>query len=211
MHRAVKGRLVQTATGCYFLPSFGTGLTLVTGVTAFANTWDTRVDSSGCAPSGCVAENVLDDSLDPTSRWSCSGSLSASGGSCELTLEFEDPQDIVQISMALHRGDQRTRSVDVWVDGDPVATLVSSGRTLDFEPYELVAPQASIIMLRAAAVDDNGWLSITEVGIKYQEYLAISSRLLDSRYPKSLRKLDISFSDTSASCFCFCFVALFTD
>lgn len=134
----------------------------MTGVAATANSWDTR-DSSGCLPGGCVAKNVLDDSIAPASRWSCSESLTRNRGACWLTLQFDTPEDIVQMNMALHRGDERIRSVDVWVDNVFVAVFKSSGTTLDYEAYELIVPQASTIVLQAVDIADNGWISITEV------------------------------------------------
>ena len=82
----------------HFLPP--AGRVEVTGVTASANGWDTRVSGSGCAPNGCLPSNVLDKSIEPASRWSCTAV-------CELTLEFDAPQDLVQMDMALYKGDER--------------------------------------------------------------------------------------------------------
>lgn len=136
-------------------------LTEVTDVTASANGWDRRIDGLGCAPAGCVATNTLDGSTAPTSRWSCSA-LEQLLEFCELTFEFDSPQDIAEMKIALHKGDERTRSINVWVDGELVTTVMSSGMTLGYESYELIAPQATTIVLQAAGARAE-WLSITEV------------------------------------------------
>ena len=134
----------------------------MTGVTASANGWDTRVSGVGCAPDGCIAGNVLDDSIDPNSRWSCNAA-SVGVDFCELTLEFDAPHDLVQMDMALYKGDKRTRSVNVWVDGVIQQAIESSGTTTDLETYQVVAPGTTSVMLQAVGTNDNGWLSVTEV------------------------------------------------
>lgn len=136
-------------------------LTEVTDVTVSANGWDERTDGFGCTPAGCVAVNILDGSTAPESRWSCNA-VKQLLLFCELTFEFGLPQDIAEIRMALHKGDERTRSVNVLVDGELVTTVMSSGMTLSYESYELIAPQATTIVLQAAG-SRNDWLSITEV------------------------------------------------
>ena len=138
------------------------GLTEVTGVMASANGWDTRISGVGCSPDGCIPENTLDDSIEPNSRWSCNAEL-AGVDFCELTLEFDTPHDLVQMDMALYKGDTRTRSVNVWVDGVLQQTIESSGTTTDFERYQLIASDAMTVTLQAVSTTDNGWLSVTEV------------------------------------------------
>ena len=134
----------------------------VAGVSASANGWDTRVDGDGCSPSGCVPSNVLDGSFDDVSRWSCSAKVS-DVDACELTLEFDEPQDIVRMRMAFYKGDERTRSLNVWVDGVYTHTIMSSGRTTGYETYDLIAPGAKTVVLQASGLQDSGWLSISEV------------------------------------------------
>ena len=80
---------------------------------------------------------------------------------CELTIDFDEPQDVVRLKMALYEGDERTRSVNVWVDGVFTHTITSSGTTTGFETYDLIAPGATTVVLQG--VDDSEWLSITEV------------------------------------------------
>lgn len=65
--------------------------------------------------------------------------------------------------MSLYKGDQRTRSVNVWVDGDLASTITSSGITTAYETYELNESHVTTITLQAVNTRDNGWLSVTRV------------------------------------------------
>ncbi|CAN0283540.1 unnamed protein product [Ascophyllum nodosum] len=67
------------------------------------------------------------------------------------------------MEMALYKGNRRVRSVNVWVNGVLQHTIESSGTTTDFETYELIASDATTVMLQAVGLRKNGWLSITEV------------------------------------------------
>lgn len=70
---------------------------------------------------------------------------------------------------ALYKGDERTRTLDVRVDGVMVTTWTSSGATLDFENtiedvFELgsVGVKGQVVEL-TGVIADSEWLSITEV------------------------------------------------
>lgn len=134
----------------------------MSGVAVSANGWDTRTEGFGCAPSGCVAANTVDDSIEPESRWSCKAEVSGVDA-CELTIAFDAPTDIVELRMAFYRGEERTRAINIWVDGEFTDIVQSSGTTTEYETYELTAEQAVSITLQAAGMEDNGWLSITGV------------------------------------------------
>lgn len=62
---------------------------------------------------------------------------------------------------ALYKGDARTRTIDVLVDGQKVVTWTSSGTTTDFETVELGVAGRTIELLGVVA--DSEWLSIMEV------------------------------------------------
>lgn len=81
---------------------------------------------------------------------------------CKLTFEFDEPQDVKEIRMALWKGEDRTRTVNVWVDGESATTLDASGATNDLEAYELTAADASTVVLEYEGLADE-WISITEV------------------------------------------------
>lgn len=109
-----------------------------------------------------MPDNVLDGSLDPDSRWACRPSFSLIDV-CELTFAFDEPQDISEIRMAMFKGNQRTRTVNVLVDGVLATTAVTSANTFELEAYEVSAIQASTIVLQEAGPEEDVWLSITEV------------------------------------------------
>lgn len=141
-------------------------LTAVDVVSASANSWDPRTAGNGCAPDACVASNAIDGSVEYDSRWSCKSTNAPELEACELTVELSAPQDIKEIRVALWKGDERTRLINVLTDGVVVTTIESSGTTEGYEPYPLTATQVSTIVLQAAGSDDetyNGWLSILDV------------------------------------------------
>lgn len=110
-----------------------------------------------------MASNTVDASLEPDSRWSCKASV-YEVDYCELTLTLDEPQDIAELRIALWKGHRRSRAMRVFVDGEFMGTIQSSGTTEGYEPYELTATGASTVMLQAVGDEDNGWLSITGVG-----------------------------------------------
>lgn len=63
-----------------------------TGITATANGWDNKVEGYGCAPNGCVADNVLDHSIESMSRWSCKAEAWVDE-TCELALVFDEREE----------------------------------------------------------------------------------------------------------------------
>eukprot|EP00903_Cladosiphon_okamuranus_P018639 g17154.t1 len=130
----------------------------VTSVTVEAPLYDSKLrEDGGCDPAGCVGGNTRDGSLAPVSRWSCKGSA------CTITYNLGGELNVVGINVALYKGDERTRTMDVKVDGAKVTTWTSSGVTLDFESIDLgVAGQ---VVELTGVLADSDWLSITEVEI----------------------------------------------
>ena len=61
----------------------------------------------------------------------------------------------------MYKGDERTRTVDIYVDGVIVTTWTSSGTTLDFETITL-GVTGGTVKLRGM-LEDSEWLSIMEV------------------------------------------------
>ena len=61
----------------------------------------------------------------------------------------------------MYKGDERTRTVNIYVDGVIVITWTSLGTTLDFESVTL-GVAGSNIELRGV-LEDSEWLSIMEV------------------------------------------------
>ena len=139
-----------------------------TWVDVNANGYDTRTSGSGCSPSGCVPSNTRDNDIWANSRWSCKGDIldsSDEDDGCCITYTFEEPQDIVRMRIAFHKGDENTRTLDVFDNGDQHSTITSSGSTLGYQSFNLYTDETKDIKL---CLDDprwytDVWLSITEV------------------------------------------------
>ena len=131
-----------------------------TTVLVEANSFDSRTSGAGCTPIGCVAANTRDSCL--SSRWSCKGDL-LDGESCEITFNFEEPQDIMRMDIAFYKGTERTRLLEVEVNGSSNSELVSSGTTDGLESFELDADEVETVTLRSCSLDGNEWISLTEV------------------------------------------------
>eukprot|EP00903_Cladosiphon_okamuranus_P018636 g17153.t1 len=129
-----------------------------TSVTASANLFD----SLNC-DAGCDAGLTRDGDLAPDSRWSCKPSLGPVGSTCSITYILGDELNIGRINVAMYKGDERTRTMDVYVDKVMVTTWTSSGVTLDFESIDLgVAGQ--VVELTGVLAEEE-WFSVTEVVI----------------------------------------------
>ena len=136
-----------------------------TRVVTKASAYDERTSGYGCSPDGCIPENTRDGSLRANSRWSCQGHLVTGVGGCRIEYNFEDPQDIVKVRIAFHRGDENNRTLNVIVDGSFHRQITSSGDTNGYQGFPLRTEQTSKIILRLAdhASRPDEWLAITEV------------------------------------------------
>ena len=65
----------------------------------------------------------------------------------------------------MYKGDERTRTMDIYVDGVLVTTWTSSGITTGFETVALDVSGYEVQIV--GVLDDSEWLSITEVGITH--------------------------------------------
>lgn len=68
----------------------------------------------------------------------------------------------VRYCPALYRGTQRTRTVDVIIDGILVITWTSSGATDEFQRIGISGESGQVIEIRGVLPDEDSWLSITE-------------------------------------------------
>ncbi|CAM9670498.1 unnamed protein product [Ascophyllum nodosum] len=142
----------------------------ITTVAVDASLYDTTLSvDGGCDPIGCVGNLTRDGDITSTdSRWSCKPELSSSTDStCSITYSLSDSLSIEGLNIAMYKGDERTRTVDIYVDGVIVITWTSSGTTLDFETVTL-GVAGSNIELRGV-LEDSEWLSIMEVEILVAE------------------------------------------
>lgn len=136
-----------------------------TTVSVDAVAYDWRTEGAGCSPDGCLPENTRDNSRDANSRWSCKVNIIEGNGGCRIDYSFAEPQDIKRIRIAFHKGDENTRALNVFVDGEFHSLIESSGTTLGYQNFLLNTVGTSDIRLYH---DDYGsrpdeWLSITEV------------------------------------------------
>ena len=139
-----------------------------TWVSVDANGYDTRTSGSGCSPKGCVPYNTRDNDIWANSRWSCKGDILGSSyknDGCCITYSFEVAQDLVSMSIAFHKGNENTRTLDVFDNGKHHSTITSSGKTLDYQYFDLYTDETKDLKL---CLDDpkwytDVWLSITEV------------------------------------------------
>ena len=84
---------------------------------------------------------------------------------CCIWYTFEEPQDIEEVSIAFDRGTERTRCLDVFSNGKKIDTINSSGKTSDFEWFNIYTDETK--ELRFCLCDpkwnEDVWLSITDV------------------------------------------------
>ncbi|CAN0466604.1 unnamed protein product, partial [Laminaria digitata] len=117
---------------------------------------------------GCVPDNTRDNDIWANSRWSCQGDIldsSDEDDGCCITYSFEVPQDIVTLQIAFHRGDESTRTLDVFDNGSHHRTITSSGSTLGYQDFNLYTDETKDIKICVwdPAWNTDVWLSITEV------------------------------------------------
>ena len=132
-----------------------------TTVAVVANTFDTSTSGNGCAPDGCTAANTRDGDI--STRWSCKEDLLDIN--CEIMYTFEEPQNIVRMLIAFYKGDERTRELNVKLNGSTQSIIQSSGETDGFESFELETDETETLTLEAVNLQGDEWISITEVGI----------------------------------------------
>ena len=72
----------------------------------------------------------------------------------------------------MYKGDERTRTMDIYVDSVLVTTWTNSGTTVDFETVTL-GVTGSTIEVRGV-LEDSEWLSVMEVCIRCHAFSAMS-------------------------------------
>ncbi|CAM9208278.1 unnamed protein product [Choristocarpus tenellus] len=130
-------------------------------VTVSATGFDDRTDS-GCNGQ-CLASNSRDGNYESdASRWSCINS-DATGGLCSITYDFSSGARLDSILVSLYLGDERTRSLSVYLNGNtsPETTWTSSGNTDGFEEIEIDRQGITSVKLEALNLGTE-WLSIKE-------------------------------------------------
>lgn len=123
-------------------------------------------DTKNCNSSGCDADLTRDsDSEDEQSRWSCRYLLKDKN--CKVWYTFGEPQYLDSISVAFHKGDERTRSFLVRTfnsdDTRQVENFTSSGATNGFESFAIGREDVIKLYIQPIDPNVNDWISIKEV------------------------------------------------
>ncbi|CAN0485268.1 unnamed protein product [Ectocarpus sp. 12 AP-2014] len=112
---------------------------------------------------GCTATNTRDRIVsDIESRWSCVTSLVPDEGPCQIEFSFAEPQNIVDIQVAFWKGNERTRTLDVHVNGELNHTHESYADST-FNTLGVTATDVSTVMLESVALLSDEWISLIEV------------------------------------------------
>ncbi|CAM9816260.1 unnamed protein product [Ectocarpus sp. 12 AP-2014] len=119
----------------------------------------------GCGEAGgnCAAANARDGiSTDIESRWSCASKLLGDEGPCQIEFSFAEPQNIVDIKVAFWKGNERVRTLEVYVNGELTHTYESYADST-FNTLGVTADEANTVMLESVSLLSNEWISLIEV------------------------------------------------
>ncbi|CAN0078554.1 unnamed protein product [Ectocarpus sp. 6 AP-2014] len=156
----------------------------VTTVTVTTNAFDARTDDDGCTPDGCTGEKTRDGDLTDNSRWSCSAGLveaagGAAGEECQVMFELGEAQLVTSVSVAFLKGDTRTRTLNINVNGELFEVVTSGGTTSGLEIFELDggagAPGVLSLGMESSGLTADEFLSIIEVEIAVGDSTVASS------------------------------------
>eukprot|EP00903_Cladosiphon_okamuranus_P017040 g15705.t1 len=137
-----------------------------TTVSVSATAYDERHgDAHGCGDSGCLPslayDGVRDDGM---SRWSCAKKIVPDGGQCEITFSFESPQDVMGMKVSFWKGDERTRTLKVKMNGKKLGEFESTARAITTS-YNVQQNDVRTVTLESIGLDKNGWISLVEVNL----------------------------------------------
>ncbi|CAM9891772.1 unnamed protein product, partial [Pylaiella littoralis] len=122
---------------------------------------------SGCGDvggDGCAPANSRDGiSSDMESRWSCASYLVDGEGPCQIEYTFGEPQDIVDIQVAFWKENERTRTLEVHLDGVLARTHESYYTGSTYDTLGVQATSVSTVMLEPTDLLSHEWISLIEV------------------------------------------------
>lgn len=122
-----------------------------------------NITATASSDDGHVADNTLDGSRAGWSRWSSKGDWEW------IQYDLGEPQQLLAVDIAFHRGDQREAYFDLQssVDGVQWEPLIedtsSSGNTRDFETIDVPDTTARYVRYVGWGNSNNLWNSITEI------------------------------------------------
>lgn len=133
-----------------------------------ASAYDERTSKKGCRPDGCTPEKTRDGRRGANSRWSCKGEIVEGDGGCCIEYHFDDPQNIVFVSIAFYKGAKNSVTLDLYNNGELHSQITSSGSTNGYQDFGINTEETADIKLCLGGQENNDsqWLSITEVGAR---------------------------------------------
>lgn len=158
------------------------------------------VEIKGVDGSSADGKHTVHAAIDGKSltRWSASGKQEW------LEIDFADKTKINGIEISFFKGDERTQSFDVSVDGKTILKEQSStGKTLAMQRFPFKEVEGSAIKITGAGNSDNDWNSLSEIVVCGVEETSDSDKKDgDDTKPKELcdkvEKLKISKVGASA-------------
>ncbi|CAM9911793.1 unnamed protein product, partial [Ectocarpus sp. 4 AP-2014] len=112
---------------------------------------------------GCTATNTRDGIFSEVeSRWSCSTKLVDDEGPCQIEFTFAEPQTIMDIQVAFWKGNERTRTLEVHMNGEITHTHESYADDT-FNTLGVTGTDVSTVMLESVALLSDEWISLIEV------------------------------------------------
>eukprot|EP00903_Cladosiphon_okamuranus_P021365 g19635.t1 len=119
-------------------------------------------NGNGCGDRGCMPSLAYDGVIDDIeSRWSCAEKL-LDGAQCEITFSFESPQDLVGMRVSFFKGDERTRTLKVIINGKKVGEFGSTPGAITTS-YDIEKNDVRTVTLEAIGLGRDEWISLLEV------------------------------------------------
>ncbi len=128
----------------------------ISEVTTTASDYDNR-------GRGYPADNAIDNSLNPKSRWS------AQGNGQWLQLDSGQPKNVAGVAIAFYKGNKRTANFTLQTSLDAVTwttqldNQISSGTTLDYETFTFPEVYTQYVRVVGYGNSSNDWNSIVEI------------------------------------------------
>ncbi|CAM9640288.1 unnamed protein product [Scytosiphon promiscuus] len=142
----------------------GTKTTVSVSATAYDERPGQDSGDNGCGDDGCLPalahDGIGEDDIE--SRWSCSKQIVPGGGQCEIEFIFGSPQDIIDVEVVFWKGDERTRTLKVKVNGDIIGEYESHPGSVS-SSLGVQQNDVETVILESVGVDEDEWISLLEV------------------------------------------------
>ncbi|CAB1098072.1 unnamed protein product [Ectocarpus sp. CCAP 1310/34] len=139
----------------------------ITAIAASATGFDERPGQAsgdhGCGKYGCLPVLATDGITDDVeSRWSCAEDIVPDGGQCEIEFTFSHPQNLKQLQVDFWKGEERTRTLKVKINGEKFGEFDSHpGSVTSY--FDVIAYDVHTVTLESLGLDTDEWISLLEV------------------------------------------------